>query len=142
MEHETAMGKNILIVEDEVDAGRLLHYHLRQKGYECRIAMDGRAALNAVFSKKPDLILLDLMLPTLNGLEICRLLKGAPATKNIPIIMVTAMATPDDVVRGFKLGADDYVTKPYEMRELLARVAALLRRERDNEEPVSVQTKS
>ncbi len=134
-------GKNVLIVEDEVDAGRLLHYHLRQKGYECRIAMDGRTALNAVFSKKPDLILLDLMLPSLNGLEICRLLKGAPATRHIPIIMVTAMATSDDIVRGFKLGADDYVTKPYEMREILARIAALLRRDKDNGESVSVQTK-
>jgi DNA-binding response OmpR family regulator len=140
METILPRGKYILIVEDEVDAGRLLHYHLRQKGYECRIAMDGRAALNAVFTKKPDLILLDLMVPTLNGLEICRLLKGAPATQNIPIIMVTAMATPDDVVRGFKLGADDYVTKPFEMREMLARVAVLLRRERANEEAVPVQT--
>jgi DNA-binding response OmpR family regulator len=133
MESNMPRGKYILIVEDEVDAGRLLHYHLRQKGYECRIAMDGRAALNAVFKEKPDLILLDLMLPTLNGLEICRLLKGAPATRQIPIIMVTAMATPDDIVRGFKLGADDYVTKPFEMRELLARVAALLRREKQAE---------
>lgn len=141
MESVMPRGKNVLIVEDEVDAGRLLHYHLRQKGYECRIAMDGRTALNAVFSKKPDLILLDLMLPSLNGLEICRLLKGAPATRHIPIIMVTAMATSDDIVRGFKLGADDYVTKPYEMREILARIAALLRRDKDNGESVSVQTK-
>jgi two-component system alkaline phosphatase synthesis response regulator PhoP len=125
--------KRILIVEDEIDAARLLFHHLKRRGYECNIAVDGRAALNAAFTHKPDLVILDLMLPTLHGYEVCRLLKDNPMTQHIPIVILTAMFTSEEKLRGFKLGADDYITKPFEMRELLARVAVLLRREKETE---------
>ena len=118
----------ILIVEDEPDAAWLLVHHLQRRGYHVVVADDGRAVLNAAFSHRPNLVLLDLMLPHLHGYEVCRLLKSSSLTAHIPILMLTALGGMDDKLRGFKLGADDYVTKPYEIAELMARVQVLLRR--------------
>lgn len=118
----------ILIAEDEPDAANLLGFHLNRRGYRTVVAGEGRAVLNQTFEHMPDLIILDLIMPNLHGYEVCRLLRSAPATCRIPIIMVTAMSRTEDKVRGFKLGADDYITKPYEMAELLARVGSLLHR--------------
>jgi len=118
----------ILIVEDEADAARLLQYHLQRGGYRTRLAPDGRVALNAALAERPDLVVLDLMLPHFDGFEVCRLLRAAPLTAAVPILMVTARSASADKLKGFRLGADDYVTKPYVMAELLARVRGLLRR--------------
>ncbi len=118
----------ILVVEDEADAARLLQYHLQRHGYRTRVATDGRTALNIALTERPDLVVLDLMLPHLDGFELCRLLRAAPVTATVPIVMVTARSDTTDRLKGFRLGADDYVTKPYEMAELLARVQRLLRR--------------
>jgi DNA-binding response OmpR family regulator len=120
----------VLIAEDEPDAATLLVFHLRRQGFRTLVAPDGVAALNVMFAEKPALLLLDLMLPKLHGLEVCRMLKASPITQHIPIIMVTALSMPDDKLKGFGQGADDYVTKPFNMPELLARVDAVLRRDR------------
>jgi DNA-binding response OmpR family regulator len=118
----------ILIAEDEPDAAKLLEFHLRRRGYRTVTAADGLAALNEAFARKPALLLLDLMMPKLHGLQVCRLLKSSPLTQHIPIMMVTALGTPEYKLKGFGQGADDYVTKPFEVPELLARVQALLAR--------------
>lgn len=127
MSTSTATAPLILIAEDETDTARLIAYHLKQQGYAFIIARNGVAALNAVFEHKPSLVILDRMMPQMNGLEVCRLVKASPA-KQTPVLMVTAMASPENKLEGFEKGADDYLTKPFEMRELLARVVALLRR--------------
>jgi two-component system OmpR family response regulator len=126
----------VLIAEDDHDLGRLLVFSLQRRGYRTRLATDGRAALNAAFEHKPDLILLDLMLPILHGYEVCRLLKSGPVLARIPVIMLTALVTTENKVRGFKLGADDYLTKPFAMPELLARINALLSRRKRRNAPV------
>src|SRR2546422_3071938 len=107
----------ILMVEDESDGARLLAFHLQRRGYATEIAADGRTALNYAFERRPDLIILDLMLPELHGFEVCRLLKSSPLA-SVPIIMLTALAATEHKLKGFKLGADDYLTKPYELAEL------------------------
>lgn len=117
----------ILIVEDEPGTARLIAYHLRRNGYQPLRARDGLAALNAVFQHKPSLVILDRMLPRMEGSEVCRLLKASPL-RHIPVLMLIALASTENKLEGFRCGADDYVTKPFEVRELLARVAALLRR--------------
>ena len=118
----------ILIAEDEPDAAELLRFHLRRRGYRTLIVHDGRAALNGLFERHPDLLILDLMLPHLHGFEVCRLAKSASRIRHIPVLMVTALAQTENKLKGFQLGADDYLTKPFDMSELLARVQALLRR--------------
>jgi DNA-binding response OmpR family regulator len=123
----------ILIAEDEADTARLIAYHLRRRGYGSVTAHNGLAALNAVFERKPSLVILDRMMPQMQGLEVCRLIKASPSRKT-PVLMLTAMASTENKLEGFNSGADDYMTKPFEMRELLARVAALLRRTEINEE--------
>jgi DNA-binding response OmpR family regulator len=120
----------ILIAEDEADTARLLSYHLRRHGYLTTIAPDGIAALNAAIERKPALVILDRMMPQMQGHEVCRLLKASPTACHIPVLMLTAMATTENKLAGFQSGVDDYMTKPFEMRELLARIGALLRRER------------
>ena len=122
------VGRRVLIVEDERDLADVLEYNLRQAGFEPAWAAGGAAALRLVAEWKPDLVLLDLMLPDLSGLEICRMLKSEPKTANIPIIMLTARGEEPVRVEGFESGADDYVTKPFSVRELLLRVRAVLRR--------------
>jgi len=120
--------KLIVIAEDEPDAAKLLEFRLRRSGFRTIVAADGLTALNEVFEHKPDLLILDLMLPQMHGFEVCRLLKTSPVTHRIPILVLSALATTEDKLRGFGRGADDYMTKPFEMSELVARVYALLRR--------------
>jgi two-component system alkaline phosphatase synthesis response regulator PhoP len=120
--------KHILVVEDEEDILELITYNLTQEGFEVTTATDGEKALQQIAQRKPNLILLDLMLPGVNGLEICRLLKQKPDTAALPIIMVTAKGAESDVVVGLELGADDYLAKPFSMKVLFARIRAVLRR--------------
>jgi two-component system phosphate regulon response regulator PhoB len=123
----------ILVVEDEQDLQHVLEYNLRQAGHEPVCAGTGGAALELARTRQPDLVLLDLMLPDLSGTEVCRTLKGDPSTKRIPIVMLTARGEEVDRIVGFELGADDYVTKPFSVRELLLRVQAILRRATSSE---------
>jgi two-component system phosphate regulon response regulator PhoB len=118
----------ILVVEDEKDLQDVLAYNLRKAGHEPVIVGLGHEALERARADAPDLILLDLMLPDMPGTDVCRTLKGDPATKHIPVVMLTARGEEIDRVVGFELGADDYVPKPYSMRELTLRLAAILRR--------------
>jgi DNA-binding response OmpR family regulator len=120
--------KLIVIAEDEADAAALLEYHLKRSGYRTAIASDGLAALNESFAQRPALILLDLMMPKLDGFQVCRMLKTSPLTKSIPVIIVSALDAAENKLRGFGQGADDYMAKPYEMSELLTRVNALVAR--------------
>src|SRR5437879_514278 len=115
----------VLIVEDEPDAGRLLSYHLRRKGYETMVAEDGLTGLNMALEWKPDLLILDLMLPQMNGFEVCRLIKAGPLRQRTAILMLTAMAGKESKLQGFHCGADDFLTKPFDIDELLARTKAL-----------------
>lgn len=124
----TDQKKTVLVVEDEEDILALLHFNLIKAGYNADCASHGEEALQAVAAKKPDLILLDLMLPGIDGLEICRRLRADEATSEIPIIMLTACGEEADVVTGLELGADDYVTKPFSVKVLLARVQTVMRR--------------
>ena len=121
------MGK-ILIVEDEANIRQLVRYNLEKEGFQVMEAADGMQGLRTAQKEKPDLVLLDLMLPGMDGLEVCRTLKGAPATSALPIIMLTAKAEEVDKIIGLELGADDYMTKPFSPRELTARIKAVLRR--------------
>ncbi len=123
-----AASRHILVVDDEHDLGELLLLSLRKAGYSATVALTGRGALESVASRRPDLIILDVMLPELSGTEVAGRLRTNPATASIPILMLTAKAEEMDQVIGLSLGADDYMTKPFSMRVLLARVEALLRR--------------
>lgn len=118
----------ILVVEDEDALVTLLAYNLEREGYEVQLAGDGEEAALLIEERKPDLILLDWMLPKLSGLELCRRLRGRTETRNIPIIMLTARGEEADRIRGLETGADDYIAKPFSTAELLARVRAVLRR--------------
>jgi two-component system phosphate regulon response regulator PhoB len=122
--------EKILIVEDEEDVLELIRYNLQKNGYRTETAATGPIALSMAEAVKPDLILLDLMLPGFDGLEVCRNLKKDPKTSAIPIIMVTAKGTEADIVTGLEMGAADYVAKPFSPRVLLARIGAVLRRNR------------
>lgn len=127
--------KAILIVDDEKNIRELVKFNLESRGYKVIEAADGEEALNLVITGAPLLIILDLMLPKIDGLEVCRILKGNPLTKKIPIIMLTALGDEIDKIVGLELGADDYITKPFSPRELVARVRAVIRRVEDQEEP-------
>jgi two-component system phosphate regulon response regulator PhoB len=118
----------ILIVEDEPDLRQVVAYNLRDAVHDVVVASDGRQGLALAAESPPDLVLLDLMLPDISGLEVCRTLKAAERTRAIPVIMVTARGEEIDRVVGFELGADDYVVKPFSIRELLLRLRAVLRR--------------
>jgi DNA-binding response OmpR family regulator len=122
------MEAKILIVEDERDIVELLRYNLRQENFKVDTVRNGADALQRAVDKPPDLILLDLMLPEVDGLIVCRLLKNDPRTKNIPIVMLTAKDEESDRVAGLELGADDYITKPFSPREVVLRINAVLRR--------------
>ena len=121
--------KHILIVEDEEDVQELLRYNLTREGFTVKAAMRGEDGLKAVAQKRPDLILLDLLLPGMDGLEVCRQLKNDPKTAGIPILIVTAKSEESEVVAGLAVGADDYVTKPFSMKVLISRVRVALRRQ-------------
>jgi two-component system phosphate regulon response regulator PhoB len=120
--------KRIIIVEDEKDMAELVALRLRREGYEVELAADGASGLEKIRAAPPDLVLLDLMLPRMSGQEVARRLRDDPRTANIPILMLTARSEESDIVFGLKSSADDYVTKPFSMSILAARVAALLRR--------------
>ena len=122
------MKEKILIVEDDKDMCRLVEYNLAKSQYRTVCASDGEQALNVARKESPDLIILDIMLPKMDGLEVCRALKRDAKTASIPILMVTAKAEEVDKIIGLEMGADDYVTKPFSPRELVARVASVLRR--------------
>jgi len=131
----------VLIVEDEVDIANLIEFHLTRNGFKSFIAPTGEEALTQVERHPPDLLILDIMLPGVDGLEVCRRIKRDPSKAHIPIIMVSARGEESDVVVGLELGADDYVTKPFSPRVLLARVSAVLRRhevQADQPEKISV----
>jgi phosphate regulon transcriptional regulator PhoB len=121
-------GQKILVVEDEPDIRKLVHYNLSQERYKVVEAEDGEQALRIVDRDKPNLVILDLMLPGVNGLEICKQLRQRPETAKLPILMLTARAGEADRVLGLEIGADDYLVKPFSPRELVARVRAILRR--------------
>ena len=124
------MKARILVVDDEPEAVELVEFNLKQAGYEVVAAADGAEALKKVRESPPGLVVLDLMLPEMDGLEVCRLLRRDPATATIPIIMLTAKAAEIDRVLGLELGADDYLTKPFSPRELVLRVKKILQRGR------------
>ncbi|MGC9269031.1 phosphate regulon transcriptional regulator PhoB [Acidiphilium sp.] len=118
----------VLVVEDEAPLVTLLRYNLEKSGFRVDEAGDGNEALTKITETPPDLILLDWMLPTLSGIELCRQLRRRPATRGLPVIMLTARAEDQDMVRGLETGADDYITKPFSPEALIARIRALLRR--------------
>jgi two-component system phosphate regulon response regulator PhoB len=120
--------ESVLVVEDEKDIVDLIEYHLKQSGFSVITALDGRSGLERARTEHPSLIILDLMLPEMDGKDICRSLKSNPLTQSIPILMLTAKAEETDRLIGFELGADDYVTKPFSPKELVLRVKAILRR--------------
>ena len=130
---EGTLKKTILVVDDEADIVEFVQYNLRKEMYETLSAPDGPRALQVARQAHPDLVLLDLMLPGIDGLEVCRRLKTTRETADISIIMLTAKGTEADVVTGLEMGADDYVAKPFSMRLLLARIRAVLRRAASDE---------
>jgi len=125
---ETGSRRKILIIEDETDVADLLTLNLRKAGFRVLMAADGASGLQKARDDRPDFIILDLMLPKMSGLEVCRILKSDPATSQIPILMLTAKAEEVDRIVGLEFGADDYVTKPFSPREIVLRIRAILRR--------------
>lgn len=118
----------VLVVEDEAPLVTLLRYNLEKAGFRVDEANDGGEALARIGESTPDLVLLDWMLPTMSGIEVCRQLRRKPSTRDLPVIMITARAEDQDTVRGLETGADDYITKPFSPEALIARIRALLRR--------------
>lgn len=118
----------VIIIEDDPDISELIEFNLKKENYDPFVAEDGVSGIKLVESKKPQLVILDIMLPKLDGLEVCRTLKSNSEMRSIPILMLTARDTEMDKVVGFELGADDYMTKPFSIRELVLRVKAILRR--------------
>jgi phosphate regulon transcriptional regulator PhoB len=129
------MAATVLVVDDEKDLVDLIKYHLEKEGLKCLEARDGETALQLAKERIPDLVVLDLMLPGLDGLEICRKLRKDPKTSSIAIIMLTAKAEEVDRIVGLEMGADDYMVKPFSPRELVARVKAVLRRGQGQDTP-------
>jgi len=118
----------VLVVEDEAALATMLRYNLERQGFRVDEATDGQEAITRIAESQPDLVLLDWMLPVMSGIEVCRQIRRRPATRDLPVIMVTARTEDGDAVRGLNTGADDYITKPFSMDALLARMRALLRR--------------
>ena len=125
--------EKILVVDDEEDILELVRYNLFKNGYQVTCVSSGELAMQKLKEETPHIILLDLMLPGVDGLDVCRSLRSNPATMNIPIIMITAKGEDADIVTGLELGADDYLTKPFSPRVLLARIRAILRRNKQDE---------
>ena len=122
------MNLRVLIVEDEKALAEILEYNFKKEGYAVDTASDGETALDKIIFKAPDLVILDWMLPKLSGIELCRKVRSTKKVKNIPIIMLTARGEEEDRLKGLEMGADDYVTKPFSINELLARAKAVLKR--------------
>src|SRR5882724_11913996 len=131
---EAGSGRKILIIEDESDVADLLALSLRKAGFNTSAAADGASGLQKARDNRPDFIILDLMLPKMSGLDVCRILKGDAATSHIPILMLTAKAEEIDRIVGLEFGADDYVTKPFSPREVVLRIGAIMRRADTKEE--------
>ena len=123
------MKKQILIVEDENDCAELLSYHLQKDNYQTVIAHNGKEAIEAVQRQTPDAVLLDVMMPELNGWEVCRILRESAKGKSLPIIMLSALSDEEARLKGLNLGADDYLPKPYSMKELLVKISKHLDRQ-------------
>ena len=123
--------EQILLVEDEDDIIEVIRYNLEKEGYRVRAVPDAESAERELASNVPDLLVLDLMLPGMGGLDLCRALKADPRTASLPIVMLTARTEESDIVSGLELGADDYITKPFSPRVLIARIRAVLRRKRE-----------
>ncbi|HUN59124.1 MAG TPA: response regulator transcription factor [Candidatus Binataceae bacterium] len=132
--------QKVLVVEDEGDIRELLRYNLAQEGFAVEEAADGAEALDRIARRAPDLLVLDLMLPRMSGLELCRRMRSAPETARLPILVVTAKSAEVDRILGLEMGADDYVVKPFSPREVVARVKALLRRAGASTEPAAPGT--
>ena len=132
--------KRILVVDDEPDITALVSYNLKKEGYGVTIVHEGGEAIDLAKKKDFDLIILDLMLPGVHGMEVCRLLRAGHRTKSVPVIMLTAKSDEADRVRGLETGADDYMAKPFSPRELIARVKAVLRRSGDQKRPDEIIT--
>jgi two-component system alkaline phosphatase synthesis response regulator PhoP len=122
------MPKKILVVDDEKDIVDLIVYNLEKEGFITIKAYNGESALGLIKAQKPDLVILDLMLPGIRGIEVCKLIRKKPETETLPVIMLTAKGDQVDKILGLEMGADDYITKPFNVRELIARVRAVLRR--------------
>jgi two-component system alkaline phosphatase synthesis response regulator PhoP len=137
----TEMATRILIVEDDPDIAALVERYLHKAGFSTQHAASGREALQTIAAKPPDLVVLDLMLPHVDGLEVCRLVRATESTAAIPIIMLTARAEESERIVGLELGADDYLAKPFSPNELVARVRALLRRAQRGSGPAAPGTK-
>ena len=120
--------KHILVVDDAKDIQKVLEYNLKKEGYEVGLASSGEEAWKSLEARVPDLVVLDLMLPGTDGLEICRMMKSGPKTRGVPVLMLTAKGSETDQVVGLELGADDYVTKPFQLKVLLVRIKKLLQR--------------
>lgn len=133
---QKAQQARILVVDDEPDILNLLEYNLKRSGFQAILAKDGPEAIEAAKAHKPDLVLLDIMLPDMEGTEVLRRLKSMEATASIPVIMLTAKGEEVDKIVGFELGAEDYITKPFSPRELILRVKAVLKRTAERPEPV------
>jgi DNA-binding response OmpR family regulator len=129
------MVGDVLIVEDEPDIRELVKLHLAREGLRCRVAASGAEALRELATAVPDLVVLDLMLPEMDGLEVCRRIRGDPRTATVPIVMLTAKTDEVDRIVGLEMGADDYIAKPFSPKEVVARVRAVLRRSRQREAP-------
>jgi two-component system, OmpR family, alkaline phosphatase synthesis response regulator PhoP len=128
----------VLIVEDSPDIAELVRHYLERAGHDASVVTSGRDALTRVRQAAPDLVILDVMLPGMDGLQVCQALRAEPSTARVPVLMLTARGEEADRVRGLELGADDYVTKPFSPKELVARVAALLRRSDRAQLPAAV----
>ncbi len=132
MYSEIMVKGTVLIVDDEESIRKLIQYNLEKEGYKTETVSSGEEALSAAFAALPDLIVLDVMLPGLDGLEVCRILSKDPRTSRIPILMVTARGSDDDIISGLESGADDYLVKPFSPKVLAARIGAVLRRKSKN----------
>src|SRR5437867_184980 len=133
------MPELVLVIEDEKEIRDLVKYDLERAGFRVATAADGEQGLEAAYSSRPDALVLDLMLPGRNGLEVLRELRSEPATHDLPVVVLTARGAEMDKLLGFEHGADDYVTKPFSPRELIARIQSLLRRARPSRDPVAIE---
>jgi len=133
-------SEKILIIDDELHIVELIKYNLEMNGYKVYYALNGNDGINIAYEKKPDLILLDIMLPEIDGFEVCKKIKRDDELANIPIIMLTAKGEEFDKILGLELGADDYITKPFSVRELIARIKAVLRRNTKEEKQNNIIT--
>ena len=133
LERETMNKPLVMLVEDEAALVTMLRYNMEKEGFRVCEAMDGEEALTLLAERNPDLVVLDWMLPIMSGIEVCRQIRRKPRTRDLPVIMLTARGEEGDKVRGLNTGADDYLTKPFSLPELMARVRALLRRVRPSQ---------